>query len=328
MPAIPPRARHAGLLAGAVAFAFVTADRDLSFDFKLGQALAEFTVVLALVTLLMAWHRSTRARIPPVTLLGVIALYWLDSPGERDREVLQAEVAAMQSLLQDPWAERGVPGDSLQPAGSEAWTLRVTRKTLQDLAGWMRPLVAEYAAAPREAPGGWLSAAYLADAGRYPGVGRYFARCTTSTRRILREWEPRTDSVLRRHLADTYLSTRAAERVRRGFPKGARGSLASTGTLGRQEQWCRAAADLHAFLVSVDARVHLDPDGRTLRFADPAENREASALLAAVRARALLLEDARARQRRETDALADSLTDLVPREREDQGPSTGPERRT
>lgn len=238
----------------------------------------------------------------------LVAVVHPDSTRASDRESVEADLAAMNGMLDD--SVRVPPGaaDAPWPAGSYARSVRATRETSEDVRGWMDSLLAEYRIDSVTDREGWLSAPYLADAGRYPEVGDFHARFGEYMGRVRQEIAPRADSVARFHLEKADLSAKG----QRSYLRGIRDGIASReGSFEAVEKLCRDAVELHAFLVRVDPRVHLDPDGATARFEDSAELKQAEALLQAVKADAAALERLREQAHRRRVAEFDSVRSLL-----------------
>lgn len=288
MPSLPPHTRSVAFLAAAHALAFAATDSGLNLPSRLGEAMGSVVFACALVSVVMAWRRSTRRHIPLATLLVVVfTLFSPDSTRESDRRSMEADLAAMRGALEDPASAPKLASDAPWPSGSDARGLRAGRMIIQDQLGWMQSLAGSYRVGPGTEPEAWLSPAYLADAGRHPEVGDYYARYRDYTGRVAREFAPHFDSLANLHLEEAALSASG----RRGYLSGIRGAMASRGAAFQAvETLCRDAVELHAFLVRVDPRVHLDPDGTTARFEDPRELEHAQTLIAALQAGAAALE--------------------------------------
>ncbi len=310
MPSLPAYTRSVAFLAAAHALAFAATDWGLNLPYRLGEAMGSTMFACALVSVVLAWRRSTRKHIPLATLLVVlVAVVYPDSTRASDRESVEADLAAMNGMLDDSVRVSTVAADAPWPAGSYARSVRATREASEDVRGWMDSLLAEYRIESVTDPEGWLSAPYLADAGRYPEVGDFYARYGEYMGRVRKEVAPRADSVARFHLEEAGLSANG----QRSYLRGIRDGIASReGSFEAVQRLCRDAVELHAFLVRVDPRVHLDPDGATARFEDPAERKQAEALLQAVQAEAAALERLREQARRSRVAAFDSIRSLLP----------------
>jgi hypothetical protein len=151
-------------------------------DYRIGKAIWDLTLALAVASIVLVWRRSTRTHIPLATLALVGFMNRsLPTTSDEDRKTMEADIAAMRAMMADPQYAPVARDVVPEPSGSEARGIRAMLKATEDMRSWMLSLAEEYRFGPGKEPRAAFSPAYLADAGRHPEVGDYYTWCPVST---------------------------------------------------------------------------------------------------------------------------------------------------
>lgn len=212
-----------------------------------------------IASLFYAWKPSTRPLIPGAALIASFFLVRaLHSDASRETE---EQFAALQHLADSAYSE----GADAPPRDNDARMLWATRKAMEDLLAHYDTLALAHGVDVERAPDAWLTAAYIADARKYPEVRTYLTRY----RAYLRDADSTVVGVvsqrLRARLTESGLPRRHVDR----FMAGAMESVSERGERRRiatELELVDRALEFHAFLVAVDARVHLDEAGEAAMF--------------------------------------------------------------
>ncbi|HEX2080319.1 MAG TPA: hypothetical protein VHG08_21640 [Longimicrobium sp.] len=151
---------------------------------------------------------------------------------------------------------------------------------------------------PDTAPAVWMTAAYFADARRYPEVQEYFTRF----RRFLQEMDTTEMPVIQHRMELRMLQSGLSKPMVEEATAGVHATLMELAPDRRRRSedmlaMVAGALDLHAFLVGVDSRVHLDEEADIARFLRPDEQRRATEMIREVERLMAVVEGQRAASR-------------------------------
>jgi hypothetical protein len=226
----------------------------------LGAVLGTYLLAAAILW----WSTRTRRFIPGTAFVFALVTSLDDLPVPDAMDRTGAPAAAVQALAEHP--ENAPP-----PQGSKARSQWAMQRAGEDMAAHRLTRAASHGLDLGTAPAGWLSAAYMADAGTHPQVHDYFTR--------YRQYQQEMDTTS----VTVYLDAMGTRLRQSGL-----GSLQVEGELEtvrkemdgeapeirrrseNEHALITAALELHAYLEDVDPRVHLD-EGGTVRFARDAE---------------------------------------------------------
>jgi hypothetical protein len=277
-PPRPPSPWRWLYVPGSFVIALAVADPDASIGPRIGYALGTLACTAVVAVLFYIWRASTRPAIPATTFILTFLTTGLILLGKEDDVETQTQALSQSA---DLFALGGVYAtmDEDPPEGVDARWVWASRKALEDVAAWYQERADARGIIPGRAPEGWITAAYIADAGEYPDVRRYF----TDYRAYLAEADSSTLPVyfdrLRDRLRQAGFSAADAKPFMATPQVGAAAALQA-----RQEEFRLAAqiADsalaFHALLVRADPRAHYDPEEDKAGFERDAERTRARAL--------------------------------------------------
>lgn len=262
-----------------------------------GNGIGTLAISVALVALVLVWRPSTRSRIPGAAFV-VALLLALISLGEATREK-EEQFAALQRLADSTVSP--VHDSDPPPRDTDARILWVSRKAMEDLLVWSDTLARAHGVDADNPPSEWLSAAYLADARKHPEVGTYFTRYQAYVREADSAFVPALTERMRVRLAQSGLGPGHAQ----AFMLGVGDAIADNGErkrLAAALELTRHALALHAYLVSVDSRAHLDDAEEAALFERDEERLHVNALLERIERLGAEIE---AQQRRRREGIRD-----------------------
>lgn len=277
-PPRPPSRWRWLYVPGSFVVALAVADPDASVATRVGYALGTLACTALIAALFYIWRASTRPAIPATTFLLTFLATGLILLGKEDEVDVQTQALSQSA---DLFALGGVYAtmDEDPPQGVDARWVWASRKALEDMSAWYQERANARGIIPGRAPEGWITAAYIADAGEYPGVQRYFA----DYRAYLAEADSSTLPVyfdrLRDRLRQAGFSPQAAKPFMATPQIGAAAALRA-----RQEEFRLAtqiadsALAFHALLVRADPRAHYDAEEDMAGFERDAERTRAMAL--------------------------------------------------
>jgi hypothetical protein len=239
-----------------------------------GEGIATLLICLAVASVFYALRRSSEPRIARGAFITALVMLLLDQAG-KTRET-EEQFAALQRLAD---STRGPVDDAdAPPRDTDARMLWATRKALEDLLAHQDALARSHGIDLDEAPDGWLSAAYLADARNYPEVRPYLTRYQTYVRDADSTLIPVYMRQIRARLEQSGLAARQIEGVMRGAARAAERGAARL-VFASELELTEQALELDAYLVRVDSRVHLDEQSETAMFDREAERLHVNQLL-------------------------------------------------
>jgi hypothetical protein len=280
--AAPPRrrSRRRWLYAGGTFFlGILTAEPQASSLAErrgemVGAGIANLLICLAVAFVFYAVRRSSEPRIARGAFITAVLMFLLDQAGNT-RETKE-QFAALQRLADSTTGP--VEDADAPPRDTNARMLWATRKALEDLLAHRDALARSHGIDLDEAPDGWLSAAYLADARNYPEVRPYLTRYQAYVRDADSTLIPVYTRRMRARLEQSGLAARHIEGVMRGAAKAAdRG--AARQAFASELELTEQALELDAYLVRVDSRVNLDEQSETAIFDRESERLHVNQLL-------------------------------------------------
>lgn len=241
-----------------------------------GGGLGALLLSFGLAALVLGWSRSGRRKIPK---LAAVVCVILVSGDLIRRDGPDPRLAAMQQWA-DSLGTGQIPANDPPPKDHLARLDWAARNSREDISVYARNRNRALDIDPRSPPPEWATAAYLADAGKYPHVRDYFVRY----RQLLQELD-----TVQGPLAERHLNLRL---MQAGFAGPAVDELMDSIRVGMDESTrdvrvanadAFAYADrilaLHDFLVRVDSRVHLNRREGTAEFDVDAELLQMQALV-------------------------------------------------
>ncbi|HEX6373904.1 MAG TPA: hypothetical protein VF006_33555 [Longimicrobium sp.] len=237
-----------------------------------GIALLFMSIVLA--STVCIWRRSTRPLIPGAALiLAVIMVPLMEAGKEMEAKEQFAALQNFADSLSNPVDTADAP-----PRSNDARMLWATRKAMEDLVAHNDALARSHDVDPDNAPDAWLSAAYLADARRHPEVGTYFTQYLAYVREADSTLVPVLTERMRARLVQSGLSRSYIDGFMRGFGRSVARN-AERKRLTASLEFTHQALALHAYLISVDSRVHLDDAEEVALFEREADRLHAGELV-------------------------------------------------
>ena len=238
-----------------------------------GAGFGALLVSFTLAALLMGWRRSTR-RLMPGTACVIAILSFLGRTGREAAET-DTQISALRQWTASPDLST-IPKSDPPPKAHDARVVWARRKALQDIADHERVLEESHGIDPQTAPAAWLTAPYLADAGKHPEVREYFTRYQGFLRERDSTYLPvlaeRTEARLRGAGLPRWEIEEIMLKVRNHIEESSPGLRRQTAD---QLATAAAALELHAYLERVDPRVHLEAATGNVRFANEAERTQA-----------------------------------------------------
>ena len=280
--AVPPRRRSRRkwlYVAGTFFLGMLTAEPQASSLAErrgemVGAGIANLLICLAVASVFYALRRSSEPRIARGAFIIALPLFLSDLAG-KTRET-EEQFAALQRLA-DSTLSPVDDGDE-PPGNTDARMLWAARKALEDLMAHQDALARSHGIELDKTPDGWLSAAYLADARKYPEVGPYLTRYQAYVRDADSTLVPVYTRQMRARLEQSGLAAPQIEGVMRGVGKAAEQGAARQAFVSELEL-AEQALELDAYLVRVDSRVHLDEQAETALFDRESERLQVNQLL-------------------------------------------------